>query len=210
MRTAAIRARTYFPPESSVTAYHAALFHGFAKRKGLDSEDLDAAQWSSLQLIYNLESNASIIQPKSNLPLRWKLLESLQQLISVRAIPVEIIKYVRLPFDKGDMSCFEKEDAELGDYAGLLRKAAKLRIEPELEVKFAELCLPLMPSGGESTDVVVEFDAGVVKKIPLSPDWLTKAKGVWAEGCQIIEQSIAEVLLPHINYDYIEVRTIEI
>lgn len=212
VRIVVIRAQTYFPPETGISAYHATLFHGTAKRKGNDTENLEAAKWASLDLIYNLASKAAVIRPKSNLLVRQDVLAKTRLLSSsIKTLSVNIAKYVNLPFTKGDMSYFDRQHPDVGgDYPQLLRIERGVKVERDEELNFLELCAPLPPKDCQLKEVAVEFDHGVVKKIELAVPWIKEVKACWSGGCNVFEEIAAKDLVPHIDSDFFEMRSLEI
>jgi hypothetical protein len=212
MKVTAIKARTFFPAHTGLSAYHSSLFHGYAKRRGMDTENLQDTNWSPLEYIYNLASKARIAQPKSNLVIMKKLCPDLGLPKNVKLIPVIIKKYVNVPFAKGDMSYFENESPKTGgDYPRILRASREIREQQGVELSFEELCAPVIAEGiADGSECKVRFGDSETKVLRLSGTWLSEHKCGWLDSCHIFVSTLVEKILPHVNRDFFELCEFEI
>lgn len=206
-----IRSQTFFPLETGLSAYHSDLFHGCADlavrvRGGQSPSKIPCP----LQLIFNLASHASVIRPDHNLLLRASAFENEPALREFRLVPVNITKLVNLPFAKGDMSYFDSPDETEGDYPALLRQAKAVKPPPESAPQFLELYAETSAEAFILKEVEVIFNFGEVRNIRVCPDLLKDAGVYHSDGCIVLSESLAQVLLPRMDPDYFEVRSVEI
>lgn len=206
-----IRSQTFFPLESGLSAYHSSLFHGYTDplarmREGRSPSNIPRP----LQLIFNLASHASVIKPHHNLLLRASAFENEPALRQCKLLTVNITKFVNLPFAKEDMSYFDSPDETEGDYPALLRQAKAVKSPPEFAPQFMELYAQTTAGAFISKEVRVVFDYGEVRNISVCPGMLKDAGVYHSDGCIVLGESLAQVVLPRIDSDYFEVRSVQI
>ena len=208
----AIRAKTRFLNERDLTAYHATLFHGYARRIG-DPADLDETGQSPLEYVYNLAADAWVTQPRTNLLFRREILDEALALSTFRKLPVQIVKQVMVPFAKGDMSFFSRPPHELqeigGDYRRLLTEAAPIA-PVAASVDFVELCLPPIPATALGEPFTLEYQGGGLLEIDVVRPGLEQPDFFYCEGGNVFEASRLGRLLEWIDTDYFEVKHLEI
>lgn len=206
-----IRSQTFFPLESGLTAYHSELFHGYADPAvRMGGGKSPSNNHLPLKLIFNLASHASVIRPDHNLLLRTSAFENESALREFRLIPVNITKFVNLPFAKGDMSYFDSPDETEGDYPALLRQAKAVKPPPESAPQFLELYAETSAESFILKEVEVIFNLGEVRNIRVCPGLLKDAGVYRSNGCIVLSESLAQVVLPRIDSDYFEVRSVQL
>lgn len=208
----AIRRKSTFFNDQEITAYHSRLFHGYARRTG-DPANLDETGQSPLEYIYNLAADTWVTQPRLNLLVRQEVLAEIPALSLIKTVPVQISKCVLVPFAKGDMSFFDRPPEELaeigGDYHLLLTEAAPCGQISE-DIRFAELCLPIISEETRGETINVEFpEAGLLEVDVVRPE-LEQPDFFCCEAGNVFETSQFGRLLEWIDTNYFEVEHLEL
>ncbi len=208
----AIHGKSRFFNDQEITAFHATLFHGYARRTG-DPANLDETGQTPLEYIHNMAADTWVTAPRLNLLIRQEVLAEIPALSLIKTAPVQISKCVLVPFGKGDMSFFDRSPEELaeigGDYHLLLTEAAPCGQISE-DIRFVELYLPIISEESRGEPINVEFPDGGLLEIDVVRPGLEQPDFFYCEAGNVFEVSQFGRLLEWIDTDYFEVEHFEL
>lgn len=204
-----VAARTSFLDKPDLSAYHATLFHGWARRSGDDTENLEWAGWASLEYIYNTSSRARLVQPRLNFLIQRETYNDLHLEGPFKTLPVVLLKCVNIEFSKGVMPDFDRLDVEDGEYEQLLLQAPACGPKSS-RIEFVELCLPRIPPEERGISIAIKKDKFTTREVFTMRAGQPQPDCFWCPAGNAFLTDRFSKLLELVDPDYFDFFTVEI